>query len=56
MKKYIETLIWELQQKRYLTDEDKESLKFLYDEKARLEKNDTHKQKESIQLQSNSDL
>lgn len=56
MKKYIETLIWELQQKRYQTDEDKETLKFLYNEKARLEKNDTHKQKESVQLQSNSDL
>jgi hypothetical protein len=56
MKKYIETSIWELQQKRYLTDEDKETLKFLYDEKVRLEKNDTHKQKESIQLQSNSNL
>ena len=56
MKEYIKTLIWELQQKRYLTDEVKETLKLLYDEKARLEKNDTHKQKESIQLQSNSDL
>ena len=56
MKEYIKTLIWELQQKRYLTDEDKETLKLLYDKKARLEKNDTHKQKESIQLQSNSDL
>lgn len=41
MKEYIETLIWELQQKRYQTDEDKETLKFLYNEKARLEKNDT---------------
>ena len=41
MKEYIETLIWELQQKRYQIDEDKETLKFLYNEKARLEKNDT---------------
>lgn len=56
MKEYIETLIWELEQKRYQTDEDKEILKSLYDKKARLEKNDTHKQKESVQLQSNSDL
>ena len=56
MKEYIETLIWELEQKRYLTDEDKNTLKFLYDKKVRLEKNDSHKQKESIQLQSNSDL